>query len=253
MPHEQLLNHITLAWMGVAVVAFIFCLWVTQPYGRHTTTGWGPMMSNRWGWIVQEAPSMLFLSIFFFTGSVKNPVNYFFWGLWMLHYVNRTFIFPFRIKTQGKQIPVVIVCSAICFNFMNGSLNGYWLGNDASHADAGAYFTSARFIVGILLFINGFAINNWADTILINLRKPGETGYKIPTGGLFNYISCPNHFGEIIEWLGFAVMINSLPAWSFALWAFCNLVPRALDHQKWYRKKFADYPKERKAVIPFVL
>src|ERR1700761_9295033 len=101
MEHEHLLNTITLVWMGVAVVTFFACLKVTQPYGRHTRSGWGPTMSNRWGWIVQEAPSMIFLSAWFFTGSVKNPVNYFFWGLWMLHYINRTFIFPFRIRTQG--------------------------------------------------------------------------------------------------------------------------------------------------------
>jgi len=197
---------------------------------------------------------MLFLTFFFFTGALqKTSVSYFFWALWLLHYVNRTFIFPFRIKTEGKKIPIFIVVSAILFNFMNGFLNGYWLGNFGGNYDPATYFSSLNFIIGIVIFGAGFFINNYSDTILINLRKPGESGYKIPTGGLFKYVSCPNHFGEIVEWTGYAIMVMGLPAWSFALWTFCNLVPRTLDHHKWYREKFSEYPKERKAVIPFIL
>jgi len=161
-------------------------------------------------------------------------------------------IFPFRIRTEGKKIPILIVCSAIIFNFCNGFLNGYFLGNFGSNFDA-SYLFSPGFLFGFAIFVAGFVINNHSDAILISLRRPGETGYKIPTGGLFKYVSCPNHFGEIVEWLGFAVMVGSMPAWSFAIWTFCNLVPRALDHHKWYLQKFPDYPKERKAVLPLVL
>jgi hypothetical protein len=66
-------------------------------------------------------------------------------------------------------------------------------------------------------------------------------------------VSCPNHFGEIVEWVGFAILMGALPGWSFALWTFVNLVPRTLDHHRWYKAKFANYPSERKAVIPFLL
>ncbi len=51
----------------------------------------------------------------------------------------------------------------------------------------------------------GYAINHHADSVLLSLRKPGETGYKIPYGGLYKYISCPNYFGEMVEWFGFAL------------------------------------------------
>jgi hypothetical protein len=250
----ETLRYYTLGWMALGVLTFFGLLKQTQPYGRHTTSGWGPMMSNQWGWVIQEAPSLLFLSVFFLNGSGPRPAAaWFLWGLWVLHYLNRSFIFPFRTRTKGKKIPVLIVLSAIGFNFMNGWLNGSWLGNFADFPDAAAYFSSLNFIAGFILFGAGAIINLYHDEILIHLRKPGETGYKIPVGGLFKYISCPNLFGEIIEWFGFAVMCGSLPAWSFALWAFCNLVPRARDHHRWYREKFAEYPAERKAVIPFVL
>lgn len=239
--------------MGIAVVAFPFLLRQTAPYGRHTTDKWGPMLSNKLGWIVQEAPSLLFVSYFFFAGTLhKTNASYFFWGLWALHYFNRSFIYPLRTKTAGKKIPLVIVCSAIAFNFCNGFVNGYWLGNFGGNF-GDEYFTSARFIIGILVFMAGVIINHQSDNILLALRKPGETGYKIPQGGLFRYVSCPNLLGEIIEWFGFALMIGSPAAWSFALWTFVNLVPRALDHHRWYKQKFADYPIERTAIFPLVL
>ena len=250
---EQTLNTLTIIWIAIGCLAVPVLLRVTQPYGRHATANWGPMIGNKLGWIIQEAPSMIFLSIFFFLGSgVKPPGAWFLWALWGLHYTNRSFIYPFRIRTQGKKIPVLIVGSAIFFNFVNGFLNGTYLGN-FGEAYGNDFFKSAHFLIGFPVFIAGAVINNYSDTILINLRKPGETGYKIPTGGLFKYVSGPNYFGEMIEWIGFAIMANSLPGWSFAIWTCVNLIPRTLDNHKWYLEKFPDYPKERKAVIPFIL
>ena len=101
--------------------------------------------------------------------------------------------------------------------------------------------------------MSGAIINQHSDQILINLRKKSDMGYSIPHGGIFNYISSPNYFGEIIEWLGFAIIANSLPAFSFFIWTFANLAPRALDNHRWYKDTFKDYPPERKAIIPFIL
>ncbi len=249
----QALNLATYIWIFLCIVAFPFLLKVTQPYGRHINTKWGPTINNKFGWFLQEIPSLIFLSVFFFSGTgVKTTAAWFFWGIWVVHYINRSIIFPLRTRTTDKQIPVVIVASAIFFNFMNGFLNGTFLGNFAGiYGDY--YFTSPRFIIGLTIFIAGVIVNNHSDNILINLRKPGETGYKIPQGGLFKFVSCPNMLGEMTEWLGFAIMVDSLPAWSFFLWTAVNLIPRTIDHHKWYLQKFIDYPKRRKAVIPFVL
>jgi protein-S-isoprenylcysteine O-methyltransferase Ste14 len=66
-------------------------------------------------------------------------------------------------------------------------------------------------------------------------------------------VSCPNYLGEIVEWTGFALLTWSLPAVSFAAWTVANLVPRALAHHRWYRERFPDYPRRRKALIPGLL
>ncbi|MFN0215452.1 MAG: 3-oxo-5-alpha-steroid 4-dehydrogenase [Saprospiraceae bacterium] len=95
---------------------------------------------------------------------------------------------------------------------------------------------------------------NWhSDNILLRLRKPDTTGYAIPQGGLFKWVSCPNHFGEMLEWIGFALMSWCLPALSFAVWTIANLAPRALAHHRWYKATFEDYPKERKTLVPFIV
>lgn len=116
-----------------------------------------------------------------------------------------------------------------------------------------SYVSSPRFVCGLAIFFIGMAINIHSDHILRNLRRPGETGYKIPRGGMFTYVSGANFFGEIVEWAGFAIACWSLPSSAFFLFAAFNIGPRAIQHHRWYHTKFEDYPKSRKALIPFVL
>jgi steroid 5-alpha-reductase/3-oxo-5-alpha-steroid 4-dehydrogenase 1 len=172
-------------------------------------------------------------------------------ALWLSHYLHRTFIFPFRLKLDGKRVAVFIVLMSVLFNTLNAYIISLQLSHFGSYSIA--WLTGPRFLLGTLLFAIGYAINRHADRTLIRLRAPGETGYKIPRGGLYEHISCPNYFGEIIEWTGFAIATWSLPGLAFALYTAANVGPRALSHHRWYREKFEDYPRERKALIPFVL
>uniref|UniRef100_A0A0N4ZAV7 S5A_REDUCTASE domain-containing protein n=1 Tax=Parastrongyloides trichosuri TaxID=131310 RepID=A0A0N4ZAV7_PARTI len=107
-------------------------------------------------------------------------------------------------------------------------------------------------LVGVLLFASGMFINIEADHILRNLRKHGTTEYKIPIGGAFKYITCANYFGEIVEWIGFFIVTKSLPSLAFVFFTIANIGPRAFQHHQWYIEKFEDYPKSRKALIPFI-
>jgi len=115
--------------------------------------------------------------------------------------------------------------------------------------------------------------------------------YAIPYGLLYRYISYPNYFCEWIEWFGFALAAAPLPiepSWSalanaaagisltnlktilfssprgfaptltppylFFYAEVLTMLPRAYNGHKWYKQRFGEsYPKERKAVIPFLL
>lgn len=51
--------------------------------------------------------------------------------------------------------------------------------------------------------------------ILANLRKPGEKAYKIPSGFLFNHITCANYTAEIWGWILFTIGTRTLAAGLF--------------------------------------
>jgi protein-S-isoprenylcysteine O-methyltransferase Ste14 len=249
----KLFYNLVYVWIALATLIFLVLLFIPAPYGRFKRPHWGPLINNRLGWILMETPSLLTFSYFVFTGEAPlNSFILFFSVLWILHYVHRSFIFPFRIRTGNKKMPLAVSLMAVFFNFINGFFNGYYLGNlytvnnEYSIADP-------QFLAGLVLFFFGMGVNLHSDQVLINLRKNNSGDYKIPKSGFFRWVSSPNYFGEIAEWLGFALMVNSLPAFSFVIWTAANLVPRALDNHTWYKNNFENYPENRKAIIPFIL
>lgn len=247
-------TYICFGWLGLAIIIHIVLFFVAAPFGRHTSEKWGPMINNKWAWIIMEFPSLAIMVFFLFTGTYSlSTYAWVLFACWIFHYFNRTLVYPFRIRPTDKKMPIVIMLNAIVFNLMNAGLNGYFLAELSGAECYGLdWLLSPLTIMGFVIFCSGLIINWKSDHILIRLRKPGEKGYKVPQGFLFKYISSPNLFGEVIEWIGFAIMAWNLPALTFAAWTYANLVPRARNHHDWYHDRFEDYPKERKRVFPFI-
>jgi len=147
----------------------------------------------------------------------------------------------------------------VTFNLLNAVMQGYWLFFESYRISDSLYLTnwltSPWFIVGTVIFLSGFVINLHSDYIIRHLRKsPADTKHYLPKGGMFNYVTSANYFGEIIEWLGFAILTFSLSGLAFFVWTFANLVPRAFSIHKRYREEFKDEVKDKKlkAVFPFI-
>jgi 3-oxo-5-alpha-steroid 4-dehydrogenase 1 len=121
--------------------------------------------------------------------------------------------------------------------------------------------------------------------------KPArQPHYAIPHGGLYAIISFPNYLCEWIEWFGFALAASPTPnfallpgaktllmtargahfteighllspfvesvspPWVFLLVEIITMVPRAIRGHRWYHKRFEEsYPRERRAIIPWLL
>lgn len=237
--------------LGVLIVPVLF--FMAAPYGRHFSANWGVGVNNRWAWVIMEFVSLLSFS-FFFIFFLKPSVQWMHWflfALWILHYTHRSLIFPFQLRSSQSKMPLLIMLNAVLFNVINGGLNGFYLGA-AKTLYPENYYLTGYFILGFFLFLSGMIINISSDYYLISLRSENQNHYVIPKWRWFNYVSSPNYLGEIIEWIGFALMAQNMPAWVFAFWTVANLVPRAVTHHKWYKNKFPDYPKNRKAIIPFL-
>jgi len=244
--HDALL----LGSLVVAAAMFVVLFFVSAPYGRHSRGGWGPMVHRKIGWLVMESPPILVMAACFAVGRHRTDVAAIvLLGLWMLHYVHRDLVFPWRMSGRTRTMPLTVVGMGIAFNLVNGYLQGRWL-FEFGPARGAAWLTDPRLVVGCLLFGAGFALNIHSDAVLRRLGRKGE--YGIPRGGAFRWVSCPNYLGEIVEWTGWAVATWSLPGAAFALWTAANLVPRARSHHRWYRARFADYPARRRAIIPYL-
>lgn len=252
MNEAAFLQNASLTLIALGGLVLVALLFIDAPYGRHLRPGFGPTLSNRAGWVLMESPTLVvFLPVYFSGDNAQQAVPLVFLFLWLSHYVHRTLIFPFRISNRGKRVPLLIAFLGLLFNTVNAYLIARYLSHLGSYEVT--WLKDPRFMSGLLLFGVGYFINRSADRTLLRLRSSGESGYKIPHGGLYEYISCPNYFGEIIQWFGFAILTWSLPALAFAWYSMANLAPRALSHHRYYRREFPSYPKRRKALLPFVL
>ncbi|XP_015517292.1 polyprenol reductase [Neodiprion lecontei] len=97
------------------------------------------------------------------------------------------------------------------------------------------------------------------NKILSNLRKnkKGETvtlQHKIPKGDLFEYISSPLQLSEILVYLMLTIILrNSQTFYYIFLWVLLNQVATGLLGHWWYVESFKEYPKQRRALIPWIL
>ena len=86
------------------------------------------------------------------------------------------------------------------FNCFNSYLNARWI-SELGRYDP-SWLQEPCLWIGCAVFLFGFVLNVHSDSILFNLRKPGDTGYHIPQGGAYRLVSSPNYLGELLEWLG---------------------------------------------------
>ncbi|KAK8401089.1 hypothetical protein O3P69_002690 [Scylla paramamosain] len=113
-------------------------------------------------------------------------------------------------------------------------------------------------IIGTVIFLLGFVVQHWSLCLLAGLRKNRGTNmqekYLMPEGGLFEVVSCPHMLAEVLLYVGLLIILGPGSDWLWVtLWVLCNQVQVAVMNHKWYQGTFKDYPKHRRAIIPFVL
>ena len=173
--------------------------------------------------------------------------------LFQSHYLQRAFVFPLLIRGRS-QMPLGIVLMGMVFNTLNALMQGGWIFYVSPAGYYDGWFARPYIWVGGALFIAGMVINLRSDRIIRHLRRPGDTRHYIPYGGMFRYVSSANYFGELLEWIGFAVASWSWAGAVFVVWTFANLAPRSASLYKRYEQEFGEEftSLHRKRILPFI-
>ena len=239
-------------WVLIGCFTFYYLFSTSAPYGRHIREGWGYKIPALTGWVLMESPCVILMIIYaFLVREELNTIHFVFLFIWLSHYVHRTFVYPFVINLTNPHMPVSIAISAFCFNLVNVSIQAFGIFYFTEYSEN--WLSTNTFIFGLMVFAIGMYINIRSDYSIMMLKKKKGPGYHIPKNFLYKYISAPNYFGEIIEWIGWAILTWSISGVVFVLWVIANLFPRAIANHNWYKEKFDDYPKNRKAIIPGII
>lgn len=246
-------HHVLWAMAFMGLFVFVTLYFVDAGYGKFRSNKWGYSINNKLGWVLMECPALIPIA-YTIVALTPSALAILFMSLYALHYVYRSFIFPAVLKGNSK-MPLAITAMGATFNFTNSTLlcASVVAFPKESYTDICSYAGNWNFWLGIVLFFMGMYTHMKADHTIRNLRKPGDTNHYLPKGGLFDYVTSANYFGELLEWTGFAILLCNPAAWMFVWWTAANLVPRAHAINKKYRAEFGnEQVGKRKRVIPFM-
>lgn len=239
----------------MAVIVFISLFFVDAGYGKFYTRKWGPTIDNRLGWMLMECPVFfLMIALWLCSDRKADLARIVMLLIFELHYFQRSFIFPFLIRGKGR-MPLSIILLSFVFNSLNALAQGGWIFYfSPAERYTAQWLLDPRFIAGTIVFFYGMYVNISSDSIIRHLRKPGDNAHYLPQGGMFRYVTSANYFGELLEWVGFAILTWSWAGVLFAAWTFANLGPRAARIYDRYGREFPDEfdSAHLKRMIPFI-
>ena len=239
----------------LGLICFFALYFIPAGYGKLIDKKWGFSFNNKTAWTLMECPTLIVMFYLLCTLDYEHrPVRVLLASFFILHYIQRTLIFPALLKGKSK-MPILIVLMGMLFNTVNTLLIGLWIFYfSPAEMYSRAWLSDPRFIAGSVLFFAGMFINISSDAYIRSLRKNGSSKHYYPSRGMYRYITSANYFGELVEWLGFAVLTWSSAGFLFVFWTACNLVPRSDTIYKKYAETFPDEVShyKPKRIIPFL-
>lgn len=192
--------------------------------------------------------------------SQTKNIGYIFVALWEAHFLRRTMEVLF-VHDYRRNMPYVESIGAPVYYWFFAFWNGVALRRDNGYNPT--YLPLV--VVGCLLFLVGEIGNCHCHLQLKSFRKMKREAYLskknkhvIPFGYMFELVSCPHYFFEIVSWIGYLIATWTLPAAVFLAASVATLVTYAHKKHKAYLVEFDGlagrelYPRRRKALIPFI-
>ena len=139
----------------LAVIVFVALYFVKAGYGMFRTRSWGWSVPNKAGWVLMEAPSFVVMGLWAWKAGVEAYTpQVVFVGLFMLHYFQRSFVFPLLMKGKSR-MPLAIMAMGILFNVINATLLAASFFNCAlpGKYEPATFWTNPLSWAGLVIFI----------------------------------------------------------------------------------------------------
>ncbi|KAL5254970.1 hypothetical protein ACHWQZ_G014429 [Mnemiopsis leidyi] len=188
-------------------------------------------------------------------GAPHNTVQNLACACYVGHYVKRVLETIFIHRFSKATMPINNLFKNCTYYWGFSSLISYFINHPLYTLPS----TDTQVYVGLSIYLFGEIGNLSTHLAFKNMRPPGTKTRVIPMPngnpfcGLFNLVSCPNYTYEVISWVGFTVLTQTFFSGLFALVGGGQMLQWALGKHRNYKKEFKDYPKNRKAMIPFII
>jgi hypothetical protein len=195
--------------------------------------------------VIYALPILVYAGLWDQAGAPKSAYHLAMLGAFVFHFAKRI-VESLWVHRYSRETPAgAFVNIAVGYSAMAASLS--YFQNRAPGGDE----LSTMFFRGLALFVVGEALNGYHHVLLRGLRKPGSSRYILPRGGLFRWIACPHYLGEILAFVGYAIMGGLLIGWGIVAVVVVYLVARSRSTVAWYQQKLGPLPSSWKGIVPF--
>ena len=95
---------------------------ISAPYGRYSASkGFGPLIPAQIAWTIMESPNLIAAGLLVYQNPtfLERRADTILLSLFVLHYVNRALVYPFRVA-RATPMPLSVMLAALCFCTWNG-------------------------------------------------------------------------------------------------------------------------------------
>uniref|UniRef100_A0A6N2LN94 3-oxo-5-alpha-steroid 4-dehydrogenase C-terminal domain-containing protein n=1 Tax=Salix viminalis TaxID=40686 RepID=A0A6N2LN94_SALVM len=206
-------------------------------------------LSSRTGMLVFYVPALLSGVASFVLYPNHDPRLFLVKAALTIHFFKRTIevLFVHRYSTSGVVLDSAILISCSYFSATSSMIYGQYLTQGFPEPKVDLKYP------GVLLFLVGIIGNLYHHLVLASLRTKSDKEYKIPRDGLFGLVICPHYLFEVLGFIGIFFISQTLYPLCFTLGTIVYLMGRSYATRRWYISKFEDFPKDVKALVPYIL
>jgi hypothetical protein len=197
--------------------------------------------------LAYTTPIIIYMAFWIEGGAPQSPYHLVVLGTFLLHFIRRILEILFVSSYSRPTSLRALVPIALLYGGAAASSAFFQV-----HT-SGQPTSSPTFMLGAVVFGLGELLNGYHHWLLARLRLQGVHTYVVPHGGLFGWVASPHYFGEVLSFVGYAMMSDLLPVWGNALVVFAYLSARANSTLKWYQGEMPlRIPAGWRRLVPFV-